>query len=297
MAADDLKKRGLGRGLSALLGDENEDYASLDQVRLSKTVPIEFLKPGKFQPRKTFDPDAIDALVESITQQGILQPLLVRRDPGKSNEYEIIAGERRWRAAQKAGLSEVPVVIKDLSDNDALAIAIIENIQREDLTPIEEAAAYQRLIDEFSYTQEALAKTVGKSRSHVANMLRLLTLPGPIKTLVDTGTISAGHARALIGVEHAESIAAEIVSKGLNVRQTEKLAQSTKPIKAKTSRPADEKDADTAALERDLSNLLGLTVNFKLQGEGGVLSIQYKTLEQLDDVLHRLTHGNVPSGA
>lgn len=293
MSADDTKKRGLGRGLSALLGDESEDYASLDRLRLSKLVPIEQLQPGPFQPRRVFDPDALTTLAQSIREQGVLQPLLVRRHPEQANSYEIVAGERRWRAAQQAQVSEVPVVIKELSDSAALAIAVVENIQREDLTPVEEASAYQRLTEEFSYTQEALAQAVGKSRSHIANMMRLLSLPENVKRMIDDGQLSAGHARALVVAEDPAAMAQMIVRRGLNVRQAEQLVKAAKSPTAASVAPgsANDKDPNIAALESDLTDLLGLKVAFKVRGEGGSMTIQYKTLEQLDDVLQRLTHG------
>ncbi|NKB55463.1 MAG: ParB/RepB/Spo0J family partition protein [Alphaproteobacteria bacterium] len=286
--ADDTKRRGLGRGLSALLGDEAEDYASLDRLRLSKMVPIEFLRPGGVQPRKHFDDESISALVESIREKGVLQPLLVRRHAEHTNAYEIVAGERRWRASQRAGLREVPVVIKELDDSEALEIALIENVQREDLTPIEEAEGYRRLMDEFDHTQEALAQAIGKSRSHIANLLRLLTLPDSVKQLVNEGTLSAGHARALINTDAPDELARAVVRRGLNVRQTEKLVkqQGDAPVREPIAR-----DPNIVALENDLGQLLGLKVTIKTRGEGGTLDIAYETLEQLDDVLHRLTHG------
>ena len=280
----------LGRGLSALLGDESEDYADLDKVRESKSVPIEFLEPSEFQPRRRFNEDEMAALVASVKEKGILQPILVRRHPSAANRFEIVAGERRWRAAQQAQLIEVPVVIKELSDQDTLEIALIENIQRESLTPLEEAEGYRRLMDEFSHTQDALARTVGKSRSHVANTLRLLVLPDPVKQMVDAGDLTAGHARALISSEDPEALAQQVVKRSLNVRQTERLAQSAK-LGSKPVQKAPQKDADTVALEDELSNLLGLRVNIRFNRGGGTLTIAYKTLEQLDDVLHRLNQG------
>lgn len=291
MAAGEIKKRGLGRGLSSLLGDETEDYESLDRLRLSKMVPIELIHPGQFQPRRIFDPDALASLADSMRQKGVLQPLLVRRHPVHANSYEIVAGERRWRAAQQAQLSEVPTFIKELSDSDALAIAVVENIQREDLTPVEEAAAYQRMTEEFSYTQEALAQAVGKSRSHIANMMRLLSLPDNVQRMIDEGQLSAGHARALVVAEDPAGMAQQIVRLGLNVRQAEQLVKAAKPDAAKGHKNvgAQHKDPNIAALESDLRDLLGLKVAFKVQGEGGLMTIQYKTLEQLDDVLQRLT--------
>lgn len=293
--ADDTKKRGLGRGLSALLGDETADYAPSDRVRLSKAVPVELLYPGEAQPRRRFDDTAIEALVDSIRSKGILQPLLVRRHPDQTNAYEIVAGERRWRAAQRAGLTEVPVVIKDIDDSEALEIALIENIQREDLTSIEEAVGYRRLMEEFDHTQEAMSRAIGKSRSHIANLLRLLTLPDSVQQMVNEGALSAGHARALINTE-TPAVWAELVrARGLSVRQIEKLVkQSTAGPTAPA--PSLARDPNIVALENDLAHLLGLRVSIKTKGEGGTLDIAYETLEQLDDVLHRLTHGRPHEG-
>ena len=287
------KKRKLGKGLSALLGDDEKDYGEPDRAKLTKTVPIEFVHSGKFQPRRMFDEAEIEGLAESVRKQGILQPILVRRHPDNPMAYEIIAGERRWRAAQKAELHEISIIIKDLSDGEALEIALTENLQRQDLNPLEEAEGYQRLTDEFSNTQEDLAKTVGKSRSHVANMLRLLGLPDSVKELVDQGALSAGHARALVGAEKSEALAKQVVEKGLNVRQTEALARvgskRTRPKKEKSEET--EKDSDTLALEREMTALLGLTVSIAYHGDkGGRLVIHYQSLEQLEDILGLLSH-------
>jgi ParB family chromosome partitioning protein len=287
------KRRGLGRGLSALLGEDEADLVELDKVRSSKTVAVELIHPGRFQPRHGFDEDRINDLVESIKEKGILQPILVRRDPENRNHYEIIAGERRWRAAQLAQLHEVPVIVKDLSDGEALEVALVENLQRQDLSPLEEADGYRRLMDEFEHTQEDLAKAVGKSRSHVANMMRLLGLPDAVKEMVEKGQLTAGHARALLAAGDPIVVARKVAAKGLNVRQTEKLVQAESGAKGKKT-PAGKSgkgvDADTAALERDLGNLLGLKVNIKFHGQGGgQLIIHYSSLEQLDDVLHRLS--------
>ena len=291
-SSDQAKRTNLGRGLAALFGEDNEDYASLDKVRSTKTVPIEHLRPGRFQPRHHFDAEAVNALAESIKAQGILQPILVRRVAERPNEFEIVAGERRWRAAQIAKLHEVPVLIRELSDAESLELAIVENVQRQDLPPLEEAEGYRRLIDEFSHTQEDLARTLGKSRSHIANTLRLLGLSEGIKALLDEGKLTAGHARALIGCDKAEDLALKIVRQGLNVRQAEKLVQKAKSSGGGKAKPAADgdapKDTDTLALERDLTALLGLKVSINFQGSGGSLTIHYKTLEQLDDVLHRL---------
>ena len=290
----DEPRKGLGRGLSALLGDEAEDQTSPDRGRLTDSVPIEQVAPGKFQPRQRFDDEEMNSLVESVRSKGILQPILVRRDPVHAESYEIIAGERRWRAAQRAQLHEVPVIVREFSDQEALEIALIENLQRENLSPIEEANAFQRLMVEFDHTQEILAKAVGKSRSSVANTLRLLTLPQSVQAHVDSGAISAGHARALVGLDDAERLAAEIMRKDLSVRQTEQLAQSSKGILPAKPRKTSVKDPDTIALERDLSNMLGLRVVIKFRGDGakgGSVTINYATLDQLDDILQRLNQG------
>ncbi|MBK1671051.1 chromosome partitioning protein ParB [Rhodovibrio sodomensis] len=297
----ETKRKNLGRGLAALLGDEEDDeqdYASLDKVRASRTVPIEQLQANRFQPRRMFDEEALQALSESIKAQGLLQPILVRRREDDPNSYEIIAGERRWRAAQQAQLHEVPVVVRDMADREALEIAIVENVQRRDLTPLEESEGYQRLMDEFQHTQEDLARVVGKSRSHIANMLRLLHLPDSVKQLVQSGEISAGHARALLNAEDSAALAKDVAKKGLSVRETERLAQQVKQAAKgqagkgqggqKTQPKAAQKDPDTRQLEDDLSSLLGLRVNIEFEGQGGTLTVHYKTLDQLDDVLNRL---------
>jgi ParB family chromosome partitioning protein len=293
------KRTNLGRGLAALFGEENEDYASLDKVRSTKSGPIEHLRPGRFQPRHHFDEGAVAALAESIKAQGILQPILVRRHPERANEFEIVAGERRWRAAQIAKLHEVPVVIRDLTDAQSLELAIVENVQRQDLTPLEEAEGYRKLIDEFQHTQDDLARTLGKSRSHIANTLRLLSLPQGVKLLLDEGKLTAGHARTLIGCDNAEGLATQMISRGLNVRQAERLVQNAKSggvrKSARLAEPDTPKDSDTLALERDLTALLGLKVSIRFQGTGGSLTIHYKTLEQLDDVLHRLNQMPPPA--
>ncbi len=291
--SEEGKRRNLGRGLSALFGEESDDIAAADRQRVGKSVPIGFLRAGRFQPRHRFDDDALRALADSIREKGVLQPLLVRRHPDAANSYEIIAGERRWRAAQLAQLHEVPVIIKELDDRAALEIALVENIQRADLTVLEEAEGYRRLMAEFGHTQEALATAVGKSRSHVANMMRLLGLPEPVKQLLDSGELSAGHARALLNAVDPAGMAREIVRRGLNVRQAELLAKSGKTARHRTA-PA--KDADTAALERDLTNLLGLKVAISFAERGGALTIHYRTLEQLDDVIRRLHHDPVGAG-
>jgi len=286
----DKKRKNLGRGLSALLGDDGDGSGEPEALRGSKEVPIEFLHPGRYQPRHTINEERIEELAQSIRENGIIQPLLVRRHPDQKDAYEIIAGERRWRAAQLAKVHAVPVVIRDLNDKQSLEIALVENLQRQDLSPLEEADGYKRLMDEFSHTQEELAKTVGKSRSHVANMMRLLGLPAPVKKLLDAGELSAGHARALLNAPDAVELAREVVKKGLNVRQTERLVR--KKQRQREAPPATrKKDVDTTALERDLSNLLGLRVAVKFKGGGGSITVHYDSLEQLDDVLRRLNQG------
>jgi ParB family chromosome partitioning protein len=291
---DDGKRRGLGRGLSALLGDPSTEEVTDDAPKTVRTMPVETLHPGRFQPRRHFDEERIADLVESVREKGVLQPLLVRRDPEDDSTFEIIAGERRWRAAQLAQLHEVPVIVKEFTDREALEVALVENLQRQDLSPLEEADGYRRLLDEFHHTQEDLAKAVGKSRSHVANTLRLLALPDPIKTMLDGGQLTAGHARALLTSADPVKLAQQVVAKGLNVRQTEKLVQQ--PDKKAGGNGAAKlrdttKDPDTAALERDLQQILGLKVNIRFHGKGGDLTITYGSLEQLDDILHRLSHG------
>ncbi|WP_142849191.1 ParB/RepB/Spo0J family partition protein [Telmatospirillum sp. J64-1] len=298
MSSEDGKRR-LGRGLSALFGDPEPTAVAADMAsapseegeKATQTLPIELLRPGKFQPRMRFDEDRIADLVESIRDKGIIQPILVRRDPADPAKYEIIAGERRWRAAQRAQLHQVPVLIKDLTDREAAEVALVENLQRQDLSAIEEAEGYRRLQTEFEHSQEDLARAVGKSRSHVANTMRLLALPDPVKEMVESGQLSAGHARALLTSQDAVTLARHVVAKGLNVRQTEKLVQKG-PGKSRPRKSA-EKDPDTAALERDLTNLLGTKVDIKFQGKGGELTIHYGSLEQLDSILKRLSQGHV----
>lgn len=287
---ESAKRTSLGRGLSALFGEASEDYASLDRVRQTKQVPVEFIHPGRFQPRRHFDDTAIAELIQSVKEKGILQPLLVRRDPTQTNSYEIIAGERRWRAAQAAGLHEVPVVIRDLTDREALEISIIENVQRQDLTPLEEAEGYRRLLDEFQHTQEDLAKALGKSRSHIANTLRLMALPEPIKAMLHDGRLTAGHARALLTAANPMMLADMVVANGLNVRQTEQLARGddATPPRPTAERAPQAKDADLLALEESLASHLGLKVSIVNRAKGGSLTVQYKTLDQLDEVLRRL---------
>jgi ParB family transcriptional regulator, chromosome partitioning protein len=291
--SEDPRRRGLGRGLSALFGDEAQPEAAPAGAPAGgvRMLPVELLHPGRYQPRHQFDEESLNALIESVKAQGILQPLLVRRHPDIADAYEIVAGERRWRAAQAAQLHEVPVIIRELGDRETLEIALVENIQRQDLNPLEEAEGYRRLLEEFAHTQEDLARVVGKSRSHIANSLRLLTLPDTVRIMVQDGRITAGHARALLNAGDPEGLAEEVAKRGLNVRQTEKLAKLAKESASggKVSAPA-AKLADTAALERELTALLGLKVTIAFDGSGGALTIHYRTLEQLDDVLRRLSN-------
>lgn len=286
---------GLGRGLSALLGDDGEDYQALEKAKPARELPIEQIHPGRFQPRTNFDETELASLVESIREKGILQPILVRRDPVQADLYEIVAGERRWRAAQRAKLHEVPVIIRELDDKAALEIALIENIQRADLSPIEEAEGYRRLMNHFSYTQDALAKAMGKSRSHIANQLRLLTLPDEVRQMVDRGELTAGHARALVGREDAVALARQIARDGMTVRDIEGRVSKTGGRKA-SKKLKSPKSTDTLALERDLSDVLGLKVSINPRGGEssgqGVLEIEFRTFDQLDDVLQRLNRNS-----
>ncbi|MDA0651681.1 MAG: ParB/RepB/Spo0J family partition protein [Proteobacteria bacterium] len=283
--------RELGRGLSALLGDERvkkPETIPADQRGLS--LPVEFLAPSRYQPRRIFNQDDITELTASVRERGVLQPILVRPSPNKPGYYEIVAGERRWRAAQAAQLHEVPVIVRDLSDEGVLEIALVENIQRADLNPLEEASGYLRLIEEFDHTQESLSRVVGKSRSHVANTLRLLTLPESVQRLVDQGKLSAGHARALIGAEDPAGLAAKIAKSGLNVRQTEALVKREKSPRQSAVSTAPRHDPDTTALERTISDVLGLKVTIEFRGEkaGGKVVVHYSNLDQLDEIIKRL---------
>jgi ParB family chromosome partitioning protein len=317
--------KGLGRGLSALLGDDGEkrqfqepransamaapappaapgpSAAELEALRRETfTLPIEFLRPGKFQPRKLFDEEALEQLAQSIREKGLLQPILVR--PIGKDSYEILAGERRWRAAQLAKLHDVPVVLRNFADRDALEIALVENLQRRDLSPVEEAQGFARLRDEFGATQQELAEALGKSRSHIANMLRLLDLPEKVLALLNEGKLDAGHARALFNADDAVEMAERVVAQGLSVRQVEKLVQAQRPdIGLPASRnpaarppvagtPAQAKSADVKALEKQLEQALGLRVDIaQAQGERTQVSLFCDDYEQLDDVVARLS--------
>lgn len=290
------RRRGLGRGLSALLGDDAEAYARVDQAQASKVVAIEQLRPNPSQPRRRFEELEMKALIESVQEVGLLQPILVRRVDEGDESFEIVAGERRWRAAQRAQLHQVPVVIKELDDGQSLKIALVENIQREDLNTIEEAEGYRRLMDEFSLTQEAVSVAVGRSRSHIANSVRLLGLPESVKLLLEEGQLSAGHGRALLAADDPEAMAKKAVEKGLTVRDLEALTKNRSEPNPTAELKA-EKDPNTRALQRDLTEALGLHVDINHRGEsGGSVQINYKTLEQLDEVCQRLCQHNQEAG-
>jgi len=283
--ADESRPR-LGRGLAALIGDAGDENAAVARSRGQKKIPLAFLRPNPRNPRKDFNDADLEDLVASVREKGIIQPILARTVPGQADAYEIIAGERRWRAAQRVGLHEVPVILVEADDKQALELAIIENVQRADLNALEEALGYQQLESDYGYTQADLAKVIGKSRSHVTNTLRLLKLPEKTKRLLAEGQLSAGHARALLTRADADEIASRIVAQGLSVRDVEKLTQKAESrAKPKID---DEKDADTRALEKDLSDTLGLLVSIAAHGEAGELRIRYKSLEQLDDLVRRL---------
>src|SRR5690348_14044368 len=292
MAEESARTR-LGRGLAALIGDVGSETAAVERVRSQRRVPIEFLRPNPRNPRRLFSETELNELAASIRERGIIQPIVVRSARGAPDNYEIIAGERRWRAAQRAGMHDVPIALLEVNDNEALELAIIENVQRADLNPLEEASGYQSLADEFGYSQDDIAKTVGKSRSHVANTLRLLKLPDPVKAYINAGKLSAGHARALLNQPDPEAAAREIVERGLNDRQAEAIAQdrAVDAGKKTKSRSRVSKDADTAALEKQLTDALGLVVNIDHRGRGGVVRIRYRSLDQLDHVIQRLTRG------
>ncbi len=288
MTATTQKKR-LGRGLTSLLGDGVEaDFTKIEDQRM---LPLSALKASKFNPRRHFDDEHLAELTDSIRERGLVQPLIVRPQEGKDT-YEIVAGERRWRAAQKANLHEVPVVIRSLTDQESVELAIIENVQREDLNAIEEAEGYRSLMDGHGYTQEDLSRVIGKSRSHLANTLRLLKLPEAVRRYVASGDLSAGHARALIGRQDAELLAARVVKEGLSVRQTEALVQNGGQAKKSSGKASVAKDPDTRAAEEELKEVLGLKVELRPgKGEKGELRIRYSTLEQLEDVRERLLRG------
>lgn len=280
------QKKRLGRGLAALIGDDTTEDAVIQDVRSLRHMPIELLHASPNNPRKSFGEDDLRELAQSIKEKGLLQPIVVR--PRSDGEYEIVAGERRWRASQLAGIHEVPVLIRELTDGEALEIALIENIQRTDLNPLEEARAYGLLLNQFNYTQQQLADSVGKSRSHISNTLRLLNLPDSVRSQIESGQLTAGHARALVATDSPAKLADEIIKLGLSVRETETLARDASPQKS-AKKVAPQKDPDTRELEKTLTQATGLKVEISHTGSsGGNVRIHYKTLEQLDDICRRL---------
>jgi ParB family chromosome partitioning protein len=294
MAQAKTERRGLGRGLSALMSDIEPAQARKTQAPTRKAetvIPVDRISPNPSQPRRNFTEDALQELAASIRQKGIIQPLILRRDPRDADRFEIVAGERRWRAAQRAKLHEVPAIVRDLDDTEVLEIAIIENIQRADLNAIEEAAGYRQLMDRFGHTQEKLAEALGKSRSHIANLLRLLTLPETVLEMVREGKLSAGHARALVTAHDPIGLAQQVVKKGLSVRQAEALARGETTPTPTNDNDAPKKDADTRALEKDLTAALGMSVTIKNPpgSTSGAVTIRYKDLDQLDEVCRRLS--------
>ena len=298
MTVNDPPRKGLGRGLSALLGTPPAPAPAAPAPgtgapRAASMVPIAQIAPGRYQPRRVFDPDEIEALTDSIRSQGVLQPILVRRISADPPRYELIAGERRWRAAQAARLHEIPAVVKDLTDREALEAALVENIQRQDLSPLEEAEAYRRLADEFGHTQEAIGTALGKSRAHVANTIRLLGLPQTIRDMLASGQLDAGHARVLLTAPDAEALARRIVAEGLSVREAEALARSARTPSRKPA-PKDKgilRDADTRAMEKRLEASTGLKValQHKAGSGAGAVTFRYSSLDQFDDLVARLT--------
>lgn len=287
-----VQKRRLGRGLAALIGDDmieapvtpNQEATVTALTTGMRQLPIDLLRANPNNPRRNFAEDEIESLARSLKDKGVLQPIMVRPS---GSEFEIVAGERRWRAAQRAGIHEVPVIIRELDDRETLEIAIIENVQRSDLNPLEEARAYKMLMDQYDYTQQQLAESIGKSRSHIANTMRLMQLPESVLGHIETGTLSAGHARTLVATENPQALAEQIIKLGLSVRQAEDLTREQTARAPKKS--TQEKDADTRALEKSLSTTLGLKVSIAHKGPSGDITISYKTLEQLELVAHRLS--------
>lgn len=297
--ASKREKRGLGRGLSALMADiEPTSEAPADPSgavarRADHRIPVEMIHPNPDQPRRSFTEEALNELAASIREKGVIQPLILRPDPAEPGMYQIVAGERRWRASQLAQLHDVPAIVRDFNDTEVLEVAIIENIQRSDLNPLEEASGYRQLMDRFGHTQEKLAEAMGKSRSHVANLLRLLNLPEEVQNMVRDGQLSAGHARALITADDPIALAQRVISRALSVRDVEKLAKAAPGRGNQTTRKPSEKDADTKALEGDLSAAIGMKVGIDhdiAQGSG-TISIKYKDLAQLDDIVRILNRG------
>ena len=301
MAERKQERRGLGRGLSALMADVTVEQSSQGTpvpARDIQTIAVELIHPNPDQPRRTFTEAHLKELANSIKEKGVIQPLILRRDPRDTETYQIVAGERRWRAAQMVQLHELPALVRDFDDTEVLEVAIIENIQRADLNPVEEAAGYRQLMDRFGHTQEKMAEALGKSRSHIANLLRLLNLPEDVQILLRDGDLSAGHARALIPANDPSGLAKRVVAEGLSVRKTEDLAKQGREMPArKPSRPraaqGGAKDADTQALESDLSSNLGMKVviDHSAEGGGGKVTLTYADLEQLDELCRILSRG------
>ncbi len=289
------KTRGLGRGLSALMADVAVDQPSDTTSggrRSDMMVPVERIRPNPDQPRRTFDADALSDLADSIREKGVIQPLIVRVAPEDATMFEIVAGERRWRASQMAQLHELPVLVRDFNDTEVLEIAIIENIQRADLNPVDEAAGYRQLMERFGHTQDQLATALGKSRSHIANQMRLLNLPDDVLSWLSEGKLSAGHARTLVGHPDARALAQQIIAKRMSVREAERLTQKAPSAGRVQSNPRNrEKDSDTVMLERELSAALRMTVTIDHAAgqEGGKMTISYASLAQLDDLMRQLT--------
>jgi ParB family transcriptional regulator, chromosome partitioning protein len=281
-----VQKRRLGRGLAALIGDDTSEEAVIQDIRSLRHVPVELLHANPNNPRKHFAEEDLESLAKSLRDKGLLQPLVVR--PRPDGEFEIVAGERRWRASQRAGIHELPVLIRELDDRETLEIALIENIQRSDLNPLEEARAYRQLLEQYAYTQQQLADAIGKSRSHIANTMRLMSLPDSIQRQIEDGSLTAGHARSLVATEQPEELAHKIIQLKLTVREAEDLVRGQPAKAGKTAKP--EKDADTRALEKNLAEALGLSVAVNHKGvSGGAVHINYKSLDQLDEIVRRLT--------
>ena len=291
------KKPALGRGLSVLLAQAEATYGGSDRQGQVRSVSLDRLSPGRFQPRRRFDAEAIEQLASSIRQRGVLQPILVRAL--EEGRFEIVAGERRWRAAQQAGVAEIPVIVRDLADAEALEIGLVENLQRQDLNALEEAEAFRRLMDEFGHSQQVLADAVGKSRSHIANTLRLLALPDSVKTMLITDRLTAGHARALLGAADPTALADEIVARGLSVREAERLAARPEKADAGSAAATEvagkavkvKRNADVQSIEADLVERLGLKVRIAFDGAKGSITLDFSNLEQFDSLLERLTRG------
>ena len=290
MSDKKTERRGLGRGLSALMADVHLHPPEPDQPRRGEMkVPVERIEPNPDQPRRSFPQEALEELAASIREKGVIQPLIVRKHPSRPEHYEIVAGERRWRAAQLARLHELPVILREFNDTEVLEIAIIENIQRADLNPLDEALAYRQLMERFGHTQEKLAEALSKSRSHIANSMRLLQLPEDVQLLLRDGALSAGHARALITSENPAALARQVVARGLSVREVERLARAATP-RATAPRPRSEKDADTRALEGDLSATIGMKVSIEHDTSGaGRVVVSYRDLDQLDTLCQLLS--------